>query len=211
MINEIKSLPLFCDLETSVLEVLLQKNGITKQSYNKGATIHECHSICTSMDVVFSGKLVAYSLSQNGSETVVFEFGPGSIIGANLLFSDNNQYPMSIYCITHSVLYRLSKDSTHELLKNHHFVMPFVRSLSLNSQGMNHKIAMYTQKSLRENLRNYLSALSIEQNSKSVLLPISKKQLADYLGVQRPSLFRELKRLKKEGFIEILNKKIIMK
>jgi len=43
------------------------------------------------------------------------------------------------------------------------------------------------------------------------LLPITKKQLADYFGVQRPSLFRELKRMKDEGLIEIANKKIYIK
>ena len=70
---------------------------------------------------------------------------------------------------------------------------------------------MYTQKSLRENLLDYLLALSTQQQSRSVLLPVTKKQLADYFGVQRPSLFRELKRMREEGLIEIANKKINIK
>lgn len=37
---------------------------------------------------------------------------------------------------------------------------------------------------------------------------MSKKQLADYLGVQRPSLFRELKKMQDEGLIFVLNKEI---
>ena len=81
----------------------------------------------------------------------------------------------------------------------------------MNSQGMNRKIAIYTRKSLRDNLTNYLLALSAEQKSKSVLLPVTKKQLADYFGVQRPSLFRELKRMKEEGLIDIENRKIMVK
>ena len=44
--------------------------------------------------------------------------------------------------------------------------------------------------------------------SKTIILPISKKQLADHFGVQRPSLFRELKRMKDEGLIEIDNRNI---
>ncbi|MDD3253809.1 MAG: helix-turn-helix domain-containing protein [Lachnospiraceae bacterium] len=35
--------------------------------------------------------------------------------------------------------------------------------------------------------------------------------MADYLGVQRPSLFRELKKLKEEGIIEINNRTITIK
>ena len=67
---------------------------------------------------------------------------------------------------------------------------------------------MVTQKKLRENLLEYLMQQAILQGSNSIVLPISKKQLADYLGVQRPSLFRELKALKDEGIIGISNRTI---
>ncbi|MPN31786.1 hypothetical protein SDC9_179261 [bioreactor metagenome] len=86
--------------------------------------------------------------------------------------------------------------------------MQYIKSLSLNSQGMNRKITMLTQKTLRENILEYLKQQTILQNSATVLLPISKKELADYLGVQRPSLFRELKNLKEEGLIEINNRSV---
>jgi len=70
---------------------------------------------------------------------------------------------------------------------------------------------MYTQKSLRENLMDYLVVLSAQQKSNQVTLPVTKKQLADYFGVQRPSLFRELKRMKDESLIKIENKEITIK
>ena len=76
---------------------------------------------------------------------------------------------------------------------------------------MNKKIAMHSQRTLRDNLMDYLLSLSIEQKSKTIILPNSKKQLADYLGVQRPSLFREFKKLKEEGILEINNRIITLK
>lgn len=211
MIAELKRVPLFCGTDPTVLARLIQEKQIYKKSYHKGTTVHDQSTECTVMDVVCSGKLVAYSLAPNGSESVVFEFGPGSVVGANLLFGVQNRYPMNIYCRADNVLFHISKAGIEELLKEYGFVMRFVRSLSINSQGMNRRIAMYTQKSLRENFMDYLSALSAEQKSNTVLLPITKKQLADYFGVQRPSLFRELRRMKEEGLIEIANKKITIK
>ena len=86
-----------------------------------------------------------------------------------------------------------------ELLKSYGFVMRYIKSLSQNSQGMNRKIAMFTQKSLRDNILDYLTVQTVQQQSDTITLPITKKQLADYLGVQRPSLFREMKRLTDEG------------
>ena len=211
MIEELKSLSIFSGINHRFLERLILEKQIYKQTYYKGATVHEQNTGCTVMDVVCSGRLVAYSLAANGSETVVFEFGTGSVIGANLLFGGQNRYPMSIYCTEDCGLLHISKLGIEQLLKEYDFMMQFIKSLSLNSQGMNRKIAMYTQKSLRENLMDYLLALSTQQKSESVLLPITKKQLADYFGVQRPSLFRELKRMKDEGLIEIANKKIYIK
>ncbi len=211
MIKEIKSMTLFCGTDQKVLEKLIKEKKIYKRSYYKGTTVHEQNTECCVMDVVCSGKLVAYSLAPNGSESIVFEFEAESIVGANLLFGDQNRYPMNIYSVADSVLLHISKSAIEELLKGYEFVMRFMQSLSTNSQGMNRKIAMYTQKSLRENLMDYFLVLSAQQKSSCVLLPITKKQLADYFGVQRPSLFRELKRMKEEGLIEIANKKITIK
>ena len=105
MIKELMNLPLFDRIDCETLEHLIQEKQIYKRSYGKGATVHEQDTECSVMDVVCCGRLVAYSLTANGSETVVFEFGTGSIIGANLLFGGQNRYPMSIYCIDHCTLW----------------------------------------------------------------------------------------------------------
>lgn len=210
MIEQLKELPLFHGIDTKVLNHLIKDKQILQHNYNKGITVHEQYSECLSTDVVLSGKLVAYSLSSNGSETIVFEFNKGSVIGANLLFGEQNKYPMNIYSTTDCILFHVSKCAISELLKEYNFVMQFVKSLSLNSQGINKKIAMYTQKSLRDNLMDYFLALSTAQDSNTIILPITKKQLADYFGVQRPSLFRELKQMKDEGLITIENKIITL-
>lgn len=208
MIEKLRRMPLFCETAPGVLERLIQEKQITERFFHKGTTVHEQGSECGAMDIVCSGKLIAYSLSPNGSETIVFEFEAGSMVGANLLFGSKSRYPMNIYSVTDSVLLHVARSGVEKLLEEYGFVMPFVRSLSANSQGMNQKLAIYTRGSLRENLMDYFLALSAQQNSRCIVLPITKKQLADYFGVQRPSLFRELKRMKDEGLLEIKNKKI---
>ncbi|RPF48240.1 CRP-like cAMP-binding protein [Hydrogenoanaerobacterium saccharovorans] len=193
---------------TGVNQSVLKQINILPKKYTKGMTVHAQGEICKSMDIVLSGNLVAYALSQNGSENVIFEFQKNSIIGANLLFGNANHYPMNIYCTEDSELLHINKSDVELLLHDYQFTINFVKSISLNSQGMNKKITIYTQKSLRENLLDYFSALAAEQNSKAITLSVSKKQLADYFGVQRPSLFRELKQMKDEGLIKIDNRQI---
>lgn len=202
----LKTIPLLSCVNENLLDTLIRENKIYERTYKKNSTIHAQGKRCDTIDIICSGSLAAYSLSSNGSQSVVFDFKIGDIIGANLLFGSNNCYPMNIYCTADCLLLHISKEAVCELLKDYNFVMKYIQSISANSQGMNKKIAMYTQKNLHENLMDYFSALAAEQKSSIIVLPITKKQLADYLGVQRPSLFRELKKLKDEGFIEIKNK-----
>ena len=207
-IDNLKRTPLLIDVDKDILFALTKDREIYESRYKRNVTIHGQDESCDTLDFVLSGSLVAYSLSQNGSETVLFEFSDGSIIGANLLFGENYKYPLNIYCQTDCTLLHITKAAVMELLKNYDFVMQYIKSLSQNSQGMNRKIAMFTQKSLRDNILDYLTVQTVQQQSDTITLPITKKQLADYLGVQRPSLFREMKRLTDEGIITINNRRI---
>ena len=118
---------------------------------------------------------------------------------------------MNIYCREECRLLHIKKEGVSDLLKEYNFVLKFIKSMSFNAQGMNQKISIYTQKNLRENIKDYLLNLQKSQKTNTVILPVSKKQLADYFGVQRPSLFRELKRMKDDGMIEVNNREIIIK
>lgn len=206
MLEVLKKLPLLYQVDEELLKVCLGKYLIEKKSYKRGVTIYEQGKVCETLDVVVTGELHAYSLGDNGSAITIFEFAKGSMIGANLLFGSHHEYPFNIYCLADCEVIHIHKKGVEKLLRDYSFVMTYIRSLSMNSQGMNRKIKMLTERTLRENIMEYLDQQSKIQNTKSVILPMSKKALADYLGVQRPSLFRELKKLKEEGIIKVSNK-----
>lgn len=190
------------------IELLVSQGQIKIKKYAKGETLYNQGCLCNSLDIVVTGSLTAYSLAESGSSTIMFEFKKDSIIGANLLFATNNIYPLNIYCSSECKLIHIEKTAVEILLHNYDFVISYVKSLSQNSLGLNHKIAMFSRKTLRQNIYEYLLQQSIAQHSKTVHLPFSKKEFADYLGVQRPSLFRELKKMQFDGIISIDNRKI---
>lgn len=210
-IDILRNISLFSAVKESNLEKLIAGNHIYQKHYMKGATVHNANETCRTLDIVLSGSLVAYSLSTNGSATTMFEFSQGSVIGANLLFGENHSYPLNIYCLTDCQIIHIDINAVLEFLHDYNFTLHYIKSISQNSQGINQKIAMFTQRTLRENIMNYFKQQTIIQKSSVILLPMSKRQLADYFGVQRPSLFRELKKLKEEGIIEINNRTITIK
>lgn len=208
MTEIMKTIPLFSQLPSDEIEPLIAGKQLFTANYSKGATVYNQKDSCKTLDVVLSGRFVAYSLSENGSEMTVFEFSEGQMLGANLLFGDERTYPLAIYCMTGGKLLHVTQKAIADFLRNYSFAIKFIGMLSQNSQKLNQKIVMSTQKILRENLLEYFKQQSILQGTDTIVLPISKKQLADYLGVQRPSLFRELKKLKDEGIIDISNRTI---
>lgn len=210
MKNGFQNIPMFSDVDLHILGELIEKRLLYTCSYSKGKTVYNQHDPCDTLDIVLSGSLIAYLLSQNGSATTMFEFRKNSILGANLLFGESTAYPLNIYCLTDCVMVHVAREAVLELLHDYNFVMRYIRSLSQNSQGMNQKIKMLTQKTLRENIVEYLRQQSVLQQSPTIVLPTSKKELADYLGVQRPSLFRELKKLCDENIIQIQNRKVTL-
>ena len=64
------------------------------------------------------------------------------------------------------------------------------------------------KKTIREKLLEYFRAEEKENLSKVFYLKLNYTELADYLGVDRSALMRELKNLKNEGFIETKQKRI---
>ncbi|NLM46621.1 MAG: winged helix-turn-helix domain-containing protein [Firmicutes bacterium] len=59
-----------------------------------------------------------------------------------------------------------------------------------------------SRKTIREKIIDYLEHESRRQHSRQILLPCTKKELAEQIGVQRTSLSRELARMRADGLIE---------
>lgn len=207
-VDLLKSLPLLSSIDN--IDGYMNSRGIDIRTYHKGVTVRNHSDPCTTLDVVLSGNLAAYTLADNGSATTVFEFTSGSILGANLIFAEDNRYPLDIFCRSNCVIAHITQAVVEQFLHNYSFAIEYIKSMSRNSQGLNQKVVMYSHKTLRDNITDYLKTQAEVQHSNRVVLPVSKKELADFFGVQRPSLFRELKRMKEDGLIEITNRTVTM-
>lgn len=184
--------------------------NLQESYYKKNTIIHFQDDNCECIEIILKGKLTTNFLTANGQEMTIFDLEKNNIIGANLIFSQNNHYPMNITCLEDVTLIKLTKKKLDYALHNYEFSMEFIKSISHNSLGMNQKIKMYKNGSLKENILAYFNELAKTQKSQTIYLPVTKAQLAYHLGVQRPSLFRELKKLKDEGYLDYKSRKIIL-
>lgn len=210
-LDKLKKHNFFVDFPLEQLKYYVDSNSIRFKKYKQGYTLHSEYEPCLNLDIVILGKLNCYNLSEDGNIITMFNFSKNDVIGGNLLFSNKHCYPLNIYCEMDCVVAHINKDIVSKLIiENQTFMFQFIKSISNNSLNMNKKMITFARKNLRQDIIDFLKTQSNIQNSNIIKLDITKKQLADELGVQRPSLFRELKKMKGENLIDYDSKKIII-
>ena len=81
------------------------------------------------------------------------------------------------------------------------FLRVYLEFISDHAFILGDKIRHYVNKTIRESILNYIKYEQAKQNSQTIQLDITKKALAEKIGVQRTSLSRELSKMKEDGLI----------
>jgi CRP-like cAMP-binding protein len=179
------------------------KNGKFKiVSYKKNCVIHFDGELCSKLEIILSGKVVVDRIDESGNLLTISEFYKDDILGGNLLFSKNPYYPMTVLTQLPTDILEIDREVLFELLCNNPvFLRTYLELISDRAFILGDKIKHYINKTIRERIINYLSYESKKQNSNHIKLNITKKALAERIGVQRTSLSRELAKMRKDGLI----------
>jgi Mn-dependent DtxR family transcriptional regulator len=90
------------------------------------------------------------------------------------------------------------------------FLRVYLEFVSDHALILGDKIRHYVNKTIRESVVNFIQYEQSHQNSKTIQLNITKKALAEKIGVQRTSLSRELAKMKEDGLITYDSKTITL-
>ncbi|WP_123054902.1 Crp/Fnr family transcriptional regulator [Clostridium sp. JN-1] len=141
--------------------------------------------------------------------SVICNFTAGDSIGENLLFSRNNTYPLMIITKYDTEILHLSKQLILYLCRmNDQFLQNFLESLSDKTLILSGKIKTLPTKTIRRCIIEFLLCEYSIQKNTTIFLRLSKKELAEKFGVRRPSLSRELNKMRSKGLIEYNAKSI---
>ncbi|KAB3532198.1 Crp/Fnr family transcriptional regulator [Alkaliphilus serpentinus] len=220
MDNSIVSLIMATDLfkDFSPMEITkLLKSKTSFSKYKKNTMIYFEGEKCISLDILLKGEIIIQRIDEKGNVLTIVDFHSGDIIGGNLLFSNHPYYPMSIIAKTDVEILHLQKILILELCQESKiFLTKYLSSISDKTTMLTNKIKEVSLKSIRNSIIDYLKYQHNIQNSYKINLGISKKELAERLGIQRTSLSRELNKMRKDGLVEfdahsitIINNRII--
>lgn len=173
------------------------------KEYGKEEIIHLQNEICTTMDIILTGQAAVRNIDENGKVLTVSVFSASDYLGANLIFSSRNYYPMTIVSITNTVVLHMNKGLILELSrKSSGFTVSLLTAVSDRSLILTDKLNAISLKTIRQRIIEYLRFEHYIQKSLVIKLTLSKKDLAERLGIPRSSLGRELKKMRNDGLLQ---------
>ncbi len=202
LISTLASISLFRCFSTQELSMLFKKEHYRVKRYAKNAVIHFQNEKCVNLDIVLRGTVLVQRIDSNGDMLTLCSFMAGDSIGENLLFSRNNPYPMTMTAKYNTDILHADKELILSLCQsNSGFLENFLQSISDKTLILAGKIKLLSMKTIRQCMIEFLLYECRIQKNTTIRLEVSKKELAEKLGVQRPSLSRELKKMRNENLI----------
>ena len=198
--------------KTMISEDLLKQYGATLKSFSKGEALFLAQEEAYFYYQVQSGSVKMNNYNRDGKEFIQGIFTNGESFGEPPLFSDF-PYPANAEAMEDSVLWRLGKNYFLKLLEENPAVhIKFTRILS---NRLHYKAVMVSEIS-NESAEHRILALIDYLKSKTTheLAPfqyeveMTRQQIADLTGMRVETVIRTIKKLEKEGKIEIKNRKV---
>lgn len=209
LVNIFKESTLINKLPDQMIKESLDDGSILLNKFKKNEIIHNEGEICKSVEIILEGIVVVDNINSEGEIFRITELKKDDLLAGNIVFLDNSIYPMTITASSEVTLAEIEKEKLLNLLhKNKDFQLEFLKLMSLNSMILSKKAKDTKVTPLRQKIFEYLKYEETKQSSKDIVLPYSKKFLAEKFGVQRTSLSRELKNMEKDNIIS-LNKRNI--
>lgn len=209
LVEHLKHCILFKDLTPNELKNLLV--NINYSIYDNCKNCDECHGCmialegdkCDTLGIVIHGELEVQKHYASGKVLTLAKLNKGNTFGEAIAFSETNIYPATIVTSKGSIILYISKKDIISMCSAYPKVLNnFMQLLSSKILLLNRKIKELSFETLRQKISNYLLSQYEIQKTLSIVLPVSRKDLAEHLGVQRPSLSREFVNMKCDGLID---------
>ena len=162
---------------------------------------------------VLEGYAQILNIEYNGNEIIAENLYKNSVFGSNISLTNSENYQIIARQDTTVLVIDYDKLMNPKNLVHNYFNV-FFRNLfdiiNVKIREKNERIKILEKKQIREKLLEFFEMENKKNRLKYIYLPFSLKDLADYLAVNRSAMFRELKHLKEDKFIEIKDRKIVL-
>ena len=209
IIKKLERNELFNNVDKTKMLKILGNLKYSIVSYKKGEVIFQEEEICSAIGLIIDGTINIERIYPNGKSIVMSKFKDGDVFGEALLFSKVNKYPATVIALSDCKVLYLTKNEIIKLFSVENKLMEnFMMLLSEKIIILNNKIRSISLKSVRQKVVDYILCEYMNEKNEEIKLKYSKEEIANDIGIPRPSLSRELIKLRDEGLINFSRNKI---
>ena len=203
----VSMVPIFNHLEEGEMNEIMKK--VRHLNYKKDEIVYMTGEESDTLYIVNRGRLKLYRLSESGKEQVISFLNPGEFTGELSLFR-KGYYERFAQATMDTLLCALNRTDLEEfLLKYPSISLKLLSEFSNRIEESEKQRTRYATEKVETRIALFIAESLENKDSELVELPMSKKDLASYLGTTPETISRKLTELEEEGYIERLsNKKI---
>lgn len=211
--DAMKTSKLFQSITEEEKERILKCSKSKIRNARAGAYIFEQGEKPSKLFLLIKGQVHICKDFTSGKRDVLYLVEEGNVFGEIFLFGNREQYWYDAIAVTDVVILEMPWDFFYHFCSNacdHHkqLTQNMLEILSENNFKITRKLHIVSTSSLRERIAIWL--LDSMDDKGNIELKMNREQLADFLGVARPSLSRELMRMQADGLIEVSKKNIVV-
>lgn len=199
--NNLIACPLFRGMSREEHDAFLERNVNEVVNFEKGETVVRQGDIINSMYLLVKGVVRTQMITEEGNTLEIDLLEAVTPLAPAFIYASNNKFPVDVITMEPCTFLKISKSAwLKEMISNEKLLINFLTLNSNMTVFLSQKIQMISLKSLRHKLSIFLLEKTTPEKN-YFILKRSRTQLAEYFGVQRPSLARTIKELEDEGII----------
>lgn len=211
MVKNLWETNLFAQISQPEIEKMLMCSKSYQKSYSQGEYIFCQGDKPEKIYLLLAGYVYIAKDFASGKRDVLYVIEEGNVFGEMFLFADMDKYWYDAVAARAVTLLEIPWEFFYHFCENacsHHqmLVKNMLEILSKKEFHITKKLHIVSTASLRERIAIWL--IDSMNEEKTVELHMKREELADFLGVARPSLSRELMRMQAEGLIQVDRRKI---
>lgn len=193
--------PIFNHLrEEQMDEIMKTAKSVT---YKRGEIIYQAGSQSDSLYIVNKGKIRIYRLSDSGKEQLVRILNPGDFTGELALFNEALHESFAEAMVETQVCMIKRSELQEFLLKYPSISLKILAEFSKRLEQSEKQTTRFATEKVETRLALFLAeCLDSGAQTMEIVLPMSKKDLASYLGTTPETISRKLTDLEESGYIK---------
>jgi len=205
--NIIHKIPLFRGVSDDFKRSMLDKMDYSVTEIKKGQVIIHQNSICNHLHILLQGNLEVNIIDASGNNVKVENIVAPRSFGTPHLFDGNNIFPATFTVVEDGILLKATKESVFKLISSEPELLKNFLRLTGNCNACTvNRLRILSHKSIRSRFIYYI--LDHKQSDSLSVMEHNQTQLAEYIGVTRPALAAEIKRMVDEGLIKVDGKNV---